>query len=230
MQKNIVVTGGSKGIGKAIVEKFLKEGHFVISISRTIGELNELIGEYPNQLDCLFYDFSKKDEVIACSDFIINKYNNINVLVNNAGVFLPGQIGNEEEGVFELQMALNISAPYYFTRGLLPLLKQKEYNYIFNICSTASIMGYTNGGSYCISKHALLGFSRVLRLELMPYQTNVCAVIPGATYTDSWSGSDLPQLRFMKPENIAEIIYTTWLNREHACVEELLIRPLQGDL
>lgn len=230
MQKNIVVTGGSKGIGKAIVEKFLKEGHFVISISRTIGELNELIGEYPNQLDCLFYDFSKKEEVTACSDFISNKYNNINVLVNNAGVFLPGQIGNEEEGVFELQMALNISAPFYFTRGLLPLLKQKEYNYIFNICSTASIMGYTNGGSYCISKHALLGFSRVLRLELMPYQTNVCAVIPGATYTDSWSGSDLPQSRFMKPENIAEIIYTTWLNREHACVEELLIRPLQGDL
>ncbi len=230
MQKNIVVTGGSKGIGKAIVEKFLKEGHFVISISRTIGELNELIGEYPNQLDCLFYDFSKKEEVTACSDFIINKYNNINVLVNNAGVFLPGQIGNEEEGVFELQMALNISAPYYFTRGLFPLLKQKEHNYIFNICSTASIMGYTNGGSYCISKHALLGFSRVLRLELMPYQTNVCAVIPGATYTDSWSGSDLPQSRFMKPENIAEIIYTTWLNREHACVEELLIRPLQGDL
>jgi short-subunit dehydrogenase len=230
MQKNIVVTGGSKGIGKAIVEKFLKEGHFVISVSRTIGELNELIGEYPNQLDCLFYDFSKKEEVAACSDFIINKYASINVLVNNAGVFLPGQIGNEEEGVFELQMALNISAPYYFTRGLLPLLKQKEHNYIFNICSTASIMGYTNGGSYCISKHALLGFSRVLRLELMPYQTNVCAVIPGATYTDSWSGSELPQSRFMKPENIAEIIYTTWLNREHACVEELLIRPLQGDL
>jgi short-subunit dehydrogenase len=230
MQKNIVVTGGSKGIGKAIVEKFLKEGHFVISISRSIGDLKELIGEYSDSLDCLFYDFSKKEDVMSCSAFITNKYDSIHVLVNNAGVFLPGQIGNEEEGVFELQMALNISAPYYFTRGLLPLIKQKTHNYIFNICSTASIMGYTNGGSYCISKHALLGLSRVLRLELMPYQTNVCAVIPGATYTDSWSGSDLPQSRFMKPENIAEIIYTTWLNREHACVEELLIRPLQGDL
>lgn len=230
MQNKIVVTGGSKGIGKAIVEKYLKEGCFVISVSRTIGELDELILKYPNQLDCLFYDFSIKENVIACAQFIISKYSTINVLVNNAGVFLPGKISDEDEGVYELQIALNITAPYYFTKELLPVIKQTPFNYIFNICSTASIMGYTNGGSYCISKHALLGFTRVLRLELMPFQTNVCAVIPGATYTDSWNGTDLPQSRFMKPENIADIIYTTWLNREHACVEELLIRPIQGDL
>jgi short-subunit dehydrogenase len=230
MKQVAVITGGSKGIGLALVKKFLEQDFKVFAISRNLGNLDELQNEYSDNLIYLSADLSIKEENIRVANEISKATTKVDVLINNAGVFMPGQVSNERDGDYEIQMALNIGSAYHLTRALLPLMYHQETSYIFNICSTASETAYINGGSYCISKHALLGFSRVLRQELMTKNINVSAILPGATLTDSWTGTELPAERFIKPENLAEMIFVFWLNRGNSCVEEITIRPVLGDI
>src|SRR5690606_4539788 len=139
-----------------------------------------------------------------------------------------GSIVTEEEGMFELQWNLNLSSAYYISRKIIPGMQAESM--VFNICSTASVVAYSNGGSYCISKHALYGMSKVLREELKSSRIGVCSVLPGATYTESWSGTDLPEQRFMRPEDIAEMVWAAWSIRKTCVVEELIMRPVLGDI
>jgi short-subunit dehydrogenase len=98
------------------------------------------------------------------------------------------------------------------------------------MCSTASLQGYPNGGSYCISKFGLLGLSKELREELKPFGIKVISMMPGATFTDSWAGSGLPEDRFISAEDLAELVFTTCTLKSSAVVEEIVIRPLAGDI
>jgi short-subunit dehydrogenase len=150
------------------------------------------------------------------------------VLVNNAGYFVPGSVLDEPSGTLESMIETNLYSAYYTTRGLSNQIKTGGH--IFNMCSIASIKAYPNGGSYAISKFALLGFSKVLREELKPAGVRVTAILPGATKTDSWAGSTLPDSRFMKPEDVAEAVFSAWSLSPHSVVEELLIRPQLGDI
>lgn len=230
MQRTAVITGGSRGIGLSIAEKLLREGFRVFTISRNRGGLDELEKKYGASLEVLMCDLSDRQETLDCAAMVGSKAGKIDILVNNAGIFLPGQIQNEEDGVFEKVMAVNINAAYHLTRSLLPGMISAGDGYIFNICSTASIMAYVDGGSYCISKHALLGMTRVLRQELMEHHISVSAVIPGATLTDSWKGSDEPASRFMETANISAAIWFAWENRKTCVMEEIILRPILGDL
>ena len=103
----------------------------------------------------------------------------MDVLVNNAGVFIPGQIHKEKSGTLEKLMKTNLYSAYYLTQFLSKMMIKEKSGHIFNICSTASITAYANGGSYGISKFALLGFSKNLREEMIPYHIKVTAVLPG---------------------------------------------------
>jgi NADP-dependent 3-hydroxy acid dehydrogenase YdfG len=161
-------------------------------------------------------------------DDVIAAFGTIDVLINNAGVFLPGAIAQESDEDFELQMALNLNASYYLTKRLIPNLAKGGY--VFNICSTASEKAYANGSSYCISKHALLGFTRVLRAELMSQGIAVSAVLPGPTLTDSWQGTELPASRFIKTEAISSAIFMAWENRSSMVMEQSTLRPMLGDI
>ena len=154
----------------------------------------------------------------------------VDVLINNMGSFLPGSVLDEEDGVYEQMMASNMSSAYYLTRVIGTKMRDSNRGHIFNICSTASIMAYTNGGSYCIAKHALLGFSRVLREELKEYRVKVTSVVPGATFTASWSSSGIDEERFMKPEDLAKSIFDSFQLSERSVVEEIIIRPQLGDI
>jgi short-subunit dehydrogenase len=98
------------------------------------------------------------------------------------------------------------------------------------MCSIASIKAYPNGGSYAISKFALLGFSKVLREELKEYGVRVTAVLPGATRTASWDAIDLPEDRFMRAEDVAETVFSAYSISERSVVEEIIIRPQLGDI
>ena len=152
------------------------------------------------------------------------------MLVNNTGIFMPGQVHNEAEGVLEKTIQTNVYSAYHLTRGLVGDMIDRRSGHIFMMGSTASITAYTNGGSYCISKFALLGMSRVLREELKPYGVKVTTLLPGATLTASWTGTDLPEDRFMKPEDVAETIWAAYSLSPGAVVEEILMRPQLGDI
>ena len=224
MNPLIVVTGGSKGIGRAIANRFVAEGFDALVCARSVDGVQE-----PGLLP-FAADLSTQDGVNALLDYIQSLNRPVDVLVNNAGVFLPGQIHNEAEGTFEQLMQTNVASAYHLTRGLVGDMITRRKGHIFMMCSTASITAYTNGGSYCISKFALLGMSRVLREELKPYAVKVTAILPGATLTNSWAGTDLPEERFLKPDDVADSAWAAYSLSKSAVIEELLIRPQLGDI
>ncbi len=224
MNKTIVVTGGTKGIGRAIVDKFAQEGFTVLTCARTEED------NFPENVHFFKADMSKKSEVLAFADFVKGTVNQVDILVNNTGFFLPGQIHNEEEGTIEAMIETNLYSAYHLTRALVNEMITRKEGYIFNICSTASITAYTNGGSYCISKFAMLGMSKVLREELKPHYVRVTSILPGATLTNSWAGVELPAERFIAPEDIAQVVWTAYNLPDSTVLEEILLRPMLGDL
>jgi short-subunit dehydrogenase len=235
MNKLLVLTGGTRGIGRAVIQKFTSQGFDIVTCARTASELDRLKSDIQkNFTKCSFNsltaDLLVRSDVNKFIDFINSLKRPVDVLVNNAGIFLPGQIISEPEGNLELLMNLNVYSAYELTRGIVHQMISNKTGHIFNICSTASITAYTNGGSYCISKFALYGMTKVLREELKDKNIRVTAVLPGATLTSSWEGADLPPERFMKPEDVAEAIYNAWTLSASSVVEEILIRPQRGDI
>ena len=233
-EKLIVVTGGTKGIGRSIVEKFSKEGFTVATCARNEDDLDDLkksVEEaYGNKVMVNVADLSRKEDVKSFIEFVRLTGKQVEVLVNNTGKFVPGTVHEEEDGVLESQIETNLYSAYRVSRGLIPDMKKKKAGHIFNMCSTASIMAYGNGGSYCISKFAMYGMSKVLREELKEHGIRVTSVMPGATLTASWEGADIPPERFMKPEDVAEMVFTTYMLSDRTVVEDLVIRPQLGDL
>ncbi|HYG19529.1 MAG TPA: SDR family NAD(P)-dependent oxidoreductase, partial [Ohtaekwangia sp.] len=136
----------------------------------------------------------------------------------------------EPEGTLESMIVNNLYSAYYATRGIVPIMQDQKRGHIFNMCSIASLKAYPNGGSYAISKFALLGFSKCLREELKATGIRVTAVMPGATMTASWEGTDLPDERFMTAEDIAETIFSAYTLSGRSVVEEIIIRPQLGDI
>ncbi len=232
---NVVVTGATKGIGKAVAQQFLSQGANLAICARSQADLEAVKAgfeaDHP-QADILIKatDMAVVAEVEAFAGMVLANWDRIDVIVNNAGVFIPGEIHNEEAGKLEKMIHTNLYSAYYLTRALLPPMISAKQGHIFNMCSIASIFAYPNGGSYSISKFALLGFSKVLREEMKRYGINVTALLPGATLTDSWSGTDLPASRFMQPEDVAGAVYNAYTMGQHTCVEEILLRPKQGDI
>jgi NADP-dependent 3-hydroxy acid dehydrogenase YdfG len=152
------------------------------------------------------------------------------ILINNAGTFEPGRVIDEPDGQLEIMLNTNFLSAYHITRILLPSMMKRKSGHIFNMSSIAALQAYPNGGSYSISKFALTGFSKNLREELKPYSIKVTCIYPGAVYTDSWAATGVSPGRIMKPSDIADTIVQISKLSPQAVVEDLVIRPLLGDL
>lgn len=231
---NVVVTGASRGIGKELAEQFAKEGANLFLCSRnmdkTIDWQNELMSANGIQVSSFDVDFEKIAAVKAFAAQLLNATNSIDVLINNAGIYVPGSIYNEPEGQLEKMLSVNLIAAYHLTRALVPSMINRKSGHIFNISSIAALKAYSNGGSYSISKWAMDGFSKNLREELMPFGIKVTTVHPGATMTSSWDGSGINPERIMETLDIAKMVVASSKLSPQACVEDIVIRPLLGDL
>ena len=235
MNKLIVVTGGTKGIGRAVIEKFAANGFDVITCSRNEAELvhlrEEIEGRYKGtRVVTIKADLSKKEDAFLFCQRVNETGRATTVLVNNAGYFIPGELVTEQDGVLENMINANLYSAYHVTRGVIGGMIDGGSGHVFNMCSTASIKAYPHGGAYAISKFALLGFSKCLREEVKTHGIRVTAVMPGATFTASWEGSGLPEDRFMAPEDVADAIFSCYSLSGRSVVEEILIRPQLGDI
>ena len=233
--KNIVVTGASKGIGKAIAAAFAAEGANLFLCARNAAQLNKTVAELAQQypgvtVHSITADLSVKDETIAFGNWINKQVTAVDILVNNAGAFLPGSVHNETDGLLEQMIQTNLYSAYHLTRTLLPAMMEHQQGSIFNICSIASLQAYSNGGNYSISKFALMGFSKNLREELKPYNIKVAAVYPGAVLTDSWGNYDNSNHRIMEATDIASMIIAASKLSAGSVMEDIILRPLLGDL
>ena len=232
---NAVITGASRGIGKAVAELFALHGYHLYLSARNeqglLQTIEELKTRFPNVvIDGMAGDIGKKDQAQLLGQWVLNNCDTIDVLVNNAGSFIPGNVSDEPDGAMEIMLDVNLLSAYHLTRTLLPKMTASGTGHIFTICSVASLAAYPNGGAYSISKYALLGFTKNLRRELQSTGIKVSAVIPGAAFTDSWKSSGLPAERFMEAEDIAHMIYATTQLSPQAVVEEIIMRPQPGDI
>jgi len=237
---HIVITGASRGIGKAIATLFAEKGYALYLTSKTESALQktaeELAGSYPDLvIRAKAFDLGEAAQAKAFGAWVLAQGILPDVLVNNAGTFQPGNISDEPAGTLESQIAANLYSAYHVTRSLLPAMMKpvaqpSPARHIFNMCSIASLDAYPNGGAYSISKFALHGFSKNLREEMKPHGIKVTAVFPGAVLTDSWGDFDNSSNRIMLPEDIAQLIYAATQLSPQACVEDIVIRPQLGDL
>ena len=232
---NALVTGGTKGIGRSICEQLLDQGFNLAFCSRNQEDLDLLSSEwnekYPNlKIIGVRCDVSEKNEIEHFAQLALKEFQKIDVLVNNAGVFLPGEILEEAEGQLEEMIRVNLYSAYHLTRIIAPAMIKNGSGHIFNMCSIASIIAYPNGGSYSISKFALLGFSKVLREELKPKGVKVTSILPGATWSDSWKGVELPEERLCQPEDVAAVVMCALNMSQTAVIEDIIVRPQLGDL
>ncbi|SNS78380.1 Short-chain dehydrogenase [Ekhidna lutea] len=233
-ERLVVITGGTKGIGKALVDRFASEGWPVATCSRNESDLDALRGEISEKHKTLIHtfkaDLSKKEGVKDFVEFVQMIAKPVEILVNNTGVFNPGPVLEEADGALEQMIDTNLYSAYHLTRAIVPAMKQNKSGHIFNLCSVASLKAYPNGGSYSISKFALYGFSQAIREELKEFGVRVTSILAGAVRTPSWDGVDIPDERFMKPEDIAETIYTSYRLSERSVIEDVVLRPQLGDI
>lgn len=231
---NIVITGASRGIGKAIAEAFAAEGHDLFLCARNIEVLentaNELRENFTScTVQAMQADLSDKTNTYAFADWCLS--NDVpDVVINNAGVYTPGTILNEEPGILENMISNNLYSAYHLTARLLPAMIKKGTGHIFNICSVASLQAYEGGGSYSISKFAMYGFNQNLRHELKDKGIKVTGVFPGAVFTDSWGNFDNSNGRIAVAADIAVMILACTKQSIQAVTEEIIIRPQKGDL
>lgn len=228
----VIITGGSRGIGKAIAERFAGEGVTLLLCAQNEDRLRKTAaGLSAGKAEVHYFaaDLGNREEVKKFAAWCL-AFGTPSILVNNAGTFVPGNVTDEADGNLEKMIRVNLMSAYYLTRALLPAMRNANTGHIFNMSSIAALKAYPAGGSYSISKFALNGFSQNLRYELLDTGIKVTTVFPGAVYTDSWEGFDNSTGRIMEAGDIAAMIYAAAGLSKQATVEEIIIRPQAGDL
>jgi short-subunit dehydrogenase len=233
--KRVVVTGATRGIGRAIAEVFAENNFRVYACARTNEDLEQMSGSWSDRFpgsELLTFqaDLGDSRQAHEFGNRILEEWGGTDVLVNNAGLYEPGLIMNGESEALENLMNLNLYAAYHLTRVLLPSFVASRTGHIFNMCSIASQMPYHGSSLYSITKFALLGFSRCLREELKSHGIRVTTLLPGNTWSDAWNGVELPADRIMEASDIASAVWGCYNLPGVAVAEELLLRPQLGDL
>jgi NAD(P)-dependent dehydrogenase (short-subunit alcohol dehydrogenase family) len=177
--KTAVVTGASRGIGRAVAERLARDGYRVWALARTV----DAKGGAGNTRG-LKVDVSDAGEVARACKLILEETGTPEVLVNNAGIALSAPLAKTTLAAFDEVMAINVRAAFAFCQALVPAMSKAGYGRVINVCSTAALKGFKYTSAYTASKHALLGLTRALAVELAPKGVTVNAVCPGWTDTD----------------------------------------------
>lgn len=226
----IVITGASSGIGTAIAESFYRDGtHEMILIGRSESRLKAVAkstDSYP-----IICDITCTEQVESVCNEILSRFQAPpDVLVNNAGHFVAKPFLETPPDLFRAQIESNLTGCFLITNKLLPSMISTRSGHVFFMGSVASIKGYAGASAYCAAKHGLLGFARAVRAETLDMGVRVTTILPGATLTPSWDGTTLPEERFMPPEDVARSVIDVWKLSPRTVVEELLLRPAEGDI
>lgn len=230
----VVITGASRGIGRAIANAFAAGGSQLLICSLNRHSLDKALEalrtDYPTStVNGMVANLAEKSSAEAFASWCLG-FGIPDVLVNNAGAYIPGNVLDNNEAALESMIATNLYSAWNVTRILAPAMKKVKAGHIFNISSIAGIKAYEGGGAYSISKYALNGFNDNLRHELMPYGIKVTNVLPGAVMTDSWASFDNSSKRIMEADDIAAMVLAASKLSFAANVESIILRPQKGDL
>lgn len=233
---NIIVTGASRGIGLAILEKYARAGWNLAFCSKnpeSVAKAKEKLQSINSSIKIYAeaFDIADKLLVMNFASNCIKEFGKIDILVNNAGLFKQGGLSDSAfDDDLEYLMQVNVYSAYWMGKVVIPAMTELGAGHIINISSIAGLRDYDKGGGYTVAKFALTGYTKQLRNELKSKNVRITGIYPGAVLTDSWAGVDLPSSRFIQPRDIAELVYTTAQLSPSACVEDIILRPQEGDI
>jgi len=230
----IWVTGASSGIGKAVALEFAKIGCNVFISARRAQELERIKDEAGKQGDniypfpCNVASSSNVDQTFKK----ISKEFEVNCLINNAGITSFKNAADNSVNEINDIINTNLLGSIYAIKTVLPSFIKNESGTIFNILSVVVDKTFTNSSVYSASKMGLLGYSNSMREEVREHNIRVINIVPGATETSMWSQDIRKEKgeRMMNPESIARIIVSAYLQKDNLVTEEIVLRPVTGDL
>lgn len=227
-RKTVVITGASRGIGRAVALRFAREGFCVWALARSTQALEELSRETAgSEIRPVTFDATQPDAAAKAAREILS-HCAPDVLVNNAGISVSAPLGKTTDDDYDRIMAVNVRAPFVLCRELMPEMAKSGGGRVINVASTAALKGFKYTSAYCASKHALLGLTRALAVEYAQKNVTVNAICPGWTDTDMLARSaeniskatgrteaearrllaDMnPMGRLIRPDDVAELCW-----------------------
>lgn len=236
----VLITGASQGIGAAIAVAFAghknSEGEpaFRLAlVSRNIEALQRVqascqkLGSECEVFPC---DLTCESQVTTMAQRVLADLGVPDLLINNAGQFVQGDLIDMDLQRFRSTIDTNLTSAFLTTRAFLPGMIERKSGAIFYMASVASQKAYPNCGAYTVAKHGLLGLARSIRESTRTAGLRVSSILPGATDTPSWAGENVSPSRLMPPSDIAQIVLSLFTLSHRSVVEEIVLRPLLGDL
>ncbi len=229
----VLVTGASRGIGAAVAQAFAARGARLALVARDTDALATVVAqcaEAGGDARAFPCDVTDDAAVEAMADAVQKWAGTPDVVVNNAGLFEPGGVLETSPEAFRRQLDVNVVSAFLVTRAFLGGMLERGSGRVLMMGSVASVRGYPGGSAYGAAKHALLGLARAIREETKGTGVSVTTLLPGATRTGSWDGTDLPDDRFIPPQDVARVAVEVATLSGRTVVEEVLLRPDAGDV
>lgn len=231
--KIALVTGSSRGIGENIAMRLASLGILVVITGRDEEKLNELklrmqsMGAEPHMV---IADIANPETPGKLIRETIEKFGRLDILVNNAGYAVAKPLSMTSIAEWESMFAVNARGPFFLCKEAIPYLQKSDCGTIFNISSVAGRLGYENQAAYAASKHALMGFSKVLAKEVQPLGIRVHTIAPGGVATDmvKTMRSDLGTSNLIQPDEIADIVEFLLKFRGNAMIDNIDVRRTNG--
>ena len=231
--KIALITGASRGIGECIAIRLATMGMQLVLTGRDAEKLEQLkkrIQEIAPEPHLVVADITALETPKTLIEETIHVFGGVDIIVNNAGYAITKSLEETDQAEWDRSMAVNARAPFFICKEAIPYLKLSTSATIINISSVVGRLGYAHQAAYAASKHALMGFSKVLAKEVQYHGIRVHTIAPGGVATDmvKTMRADLDVSQLIQPEEIADIVEFLLKHRGNAMIDNIDVRRSNG--
>lgn len=231
----ILITGASQGIGAALADVFAREVPGVrlalaARNAKNLAAVARACARHGATAEAFVCDVGDEAAVAALHGAVTKRFGAVDVLINNAGAFAMAKFVDTTAAEFDRMIAVNLRSAFLVTRAFLPAMLRRKRGDVFFMSSIAGLGAYPQAAAYCAAKFGVTGLAQVVRAETKGTGVRVCCVHPGATWSPSWSASGVKPERIMPAEDVARAFLDVWRLGRRTVIEEIVLRPEQGDL
>lgn len=235
MDPVVIVTGASRGVGRATALTLARAGAQVVAVARDESRLAALRDEFGSMggggLELVPGDVRSSETASWAVARAIDRFGRLDAIVNNAGVERTKPMDEVSDADYDAMVDTNLRGPFNLIRAALPHMKERHGGTLITIASVAAIRGFIDDAVYTASKFGVLGLNDALEEELRPFGIRVCVICPGAINTDlaidSWSPPDDPYRPFyLQPDDVANAVAWVLAQPARVVVGRIVLRPL----